>query len=182
MKIESLDMSWRLVRMKQTARIIVGCLCLLVCSALPSLAKEWRGIIPLHSTRADVLKLLGNPKHDKSDNREYFDLDNEKVIFGWIDSTCARKYPVSPDNTIGFEDLVLKISVIPKVPLKLDDLHLGWKIFSMNCLGDDCSAWSEEDGFGYYLRRAKVIELRYGPSAAEFEAWQQEHKTCVSSG
>jgi hypothetical protein len=44
-------------------------------------AKEWRGIIPLHSTRADVEKLLGPPPNDEaalyqpSDNRSIHNLD-----------------------------------------------------------------------------------------------------------
>jgi hypothetical protein len=26
-------------------------------------AKEWRGIMPLHTTRAEVIKLIGEPRH-----------------------------------------------------------------------------------------------------------------------
>src|SRR3954462_15219190 len=92
--------------MKQSAGMLVSCMCLLVFSATPSLSKEWRGIIPLRTTRADILKLLGNQKPGKSDPREYFDTDNETISFDCIDPTCARKYPIQPNNVIRSEDLV----------------------------------------------------------------------------
>jgi hypothetical protein len=60
-------------------------------------AKEWRGIIPLHSTRADVEKLLGPPPNDEaalyqpSDNRSIHNLDEEVVTIFYL----ARSNPAN---------------------------------------------------------------------------------------
>ena len=43
-----------------------------------SSAKEWRGIVPLQSTRQDVTRLLGNPS-DANSIRANYSLENEDV-------------------------------------------------------------------------------------------------------
>jgi hypothetical protein len=40
---------------------VIGCLGFLLCLVSSSDAKDWRGIVPLHSTRVDVEKLLEPP-------------------------------------------------------------------------------------------------------------------------
>ena len=91
--------------MKHSARILINILFMIVCTSITCVAKEWRGIVPLHSTRADVIKLLGNPTRSLEDSQEYFVLENETVKFEWIDPTCVRKYPVESEDEVRPDEL-----------------------------------------------------------------------------
>ena len=99
---------------------VLGCLCFLLCLVSSSDAKDWRGIVPLHSTRADVEKLLGPPPPPPSDGTQIYSLNAGRSIYklgegevyivyanenteGWND--CAGKVP---------EGTVLLIYVTPK--------------------------------------------------------------------
>jgi hypothetical protein len=77
--------------MRRISRILTGCLCLILYPALTCSAKEWHGIVPLHTTRAEVIKLLGTPKHTYT-NLEHFDVADDEVMIYWIDPTCERPY------------------------------------------------------------------------------------------
>jgi hypothetical protein len=73
-------------------------------------AKEWRGIVPLHSTRSDVEKLLGTPAIAR-DNFATYVLDHEKVTFDYAVGRCnerTAKWNV-PSGT------VVSIVVMPKL-------------------------------------------------------------------
>jgi hypothetical protein len=80
--------------------------------------KEWRGIVPMHSTRADVNRLLGTSPDFNTIRAKYF-LDNEDVyiVFSSDESyqACAKQLP---------KDTVLLIEVTPKTNLQLSDLRL----------------------------------------------------------
>jgi len=81
-------------------------------------AKEWRGIIPMHSTREDVNRLLGTSP-DFNDVRANYSLENEDVYIAFSNNgsyqECARRLP---------KDTVLLIQITPKTNLQLSDLHL----------------------------------------------------------
>jgi hypothetical protein len=169
--------------MKRSIRIMVGFLFLTLCSAIPCFAKEWRGIVPLHSTRADVLKILGDPKHTWETATEYYDLADEKVTIKWIDPTCERKYPVESEVASRPDDIVLAILVYPKKPLpskELDIPAVGYMTLGCHPNGP-CTVWSSEVGFGYTTSKGGVTNLHYEPSDAEFKAWLNDHKACQPS-
>jgi len=169
--------------MNHPIRTTIGCLCLLVLSTISCLAKEWRGIVPLHSTRSDVLSLLGNPKHSQLDYSEYFEVNGDKVTFEWIDPTCHRQYPVYPDQDVQPQDLVLNISVSLKRAISLDELgETPSKIYMMHCSGNNwCVFWDEKEGFAYTTSELGVTGLSYSPTKEEFKEWSEEHQGCVSS-
>jgi hypothetical protein len=82
-------------------------------------AKDWRGIKPLHSTRADVKRLLGE---SPDPCRCRYDLEKEVVSFtySWAEDPCATDipfFPKVPKNT------VLEITVRPKARIFFEDLH-----------------------------------------------------------
>ena len=75
--------------------------------AAPASAKEWRGIIPLHSAREDVHRILGKPE-SSSQNRlfdYYRSNDEEHVSIMYATEPCLGlvyywgNYSVS-DNTV----------------------------------------------------------------------------------
>ncbi len=82
---------------------------------------EWRGLVPLHSTRADVERLLGPPKlsHGFTDIYQTGD-ERADVLYsaGSCKMSGVERWNV-PANT------VLKIMITPKATLLVRDLHLS---------------------------------------------------------
>jgi hypothetical protein len=106
------------------------CGCLLLILGVVSEAKDWRGIIPLHSTREDVEKLLGPAHPPPSDGSWFYTLHEGRSIYHldegevyivftngkdpkWVD--CSGRVP---------SGTVLSIQVTLKKELTLRDLHL----------------------------------------------------------
>ena len=89
---------------------------LLLCSGEPSNVKGWRGIVPLHSTRADVEALLG-PGTNECKCGYY--LDKVNVFFVYSSSNCdnggAWNVPI---------DTVLRITVYAKPSPRFSDLKI----------------------------------------------------------
>jgi hypothetical protein len=90
----------------------------MILASLVGHAKEWRGIVPLHSTRQDVTRLFGISHDAKTFRADYsFEKENVFIVFSGDDSyqDCARRLP---------KDTVLLIVVTPKTNLQWSDLHL----------------------------------------------------------
>lgn len=81
-------------------------------------AKDWRGIVPLHSTRADVERLLGVSPHPCKCR---YDLGSERIkfIYSSEEDPCASGIPFWPRVP---RDTVLEILVRPKTKLLFSDL------------------------------------------------------------
>ena len=99
-------------------------LCLLLLMALGHeiAAKEWRSIIPLHSTRDDVTRLLGQPDKANDGSARYI-LEKEEVLvlYASPDSIdCLKHLPVGT---------VLLIQITPKRELLIADLQIDKKRF-----------------------------------------------------
>jgi hypothetical protein len=92
-------------------------------------AKGWRGIVPLHSTRADVERLLGPPPPPPNDGTRlytpdpdtplYF-LEDEEVGIGYMTEARAERMKCSAVPL----DTVLSISVMLKKHPLLSDLGI----------------------------------------------------------
>jgi len=76
-------------------------------------AKEWRGIVPLHSTRSDVIRLLGSPNLDY----DRYELDDGTVSILYSDGPCKTGWDVPKDT-------VIDIMFQPDDDLTLSDLRL----------------------------------------------------------
>jgi hypothetical protein len=184
--------------MKHRLTLLIGCLLLLPLT-VPCSAKEWRNILPLKTTRAEALQLLGTPLHGSSDEGEYFEIDNQTVTIRWARPDCSGQGLIVDEQLAGADALVYQITVKPKVPLKLSDLGLpsqsditsspskysGWLSQSINCSGggekgawDNCSILIGQEGFGYATSKAGVIALYYFPTDEEAKAWNQKHQPC----
>lgn len=170
-------------------RIIVRTLCLsflILVSGYSCIAKEWRGIIRLRSTRAEVIKSLGNPKHQWN-NPEFFEVDIGTVEFQWIDPTCVRKYPVQPLAAITADDIVFQISITLKAPISLKELGFpDRQNVSLNCSGNsadgpwsNCFIWDSDGGLGYATSKDGVTSVSYGATSADFKEWKQNHSACI---
>lgn len=140
---------------------------LLVVASEYSVANEWRGITPLRSTRADVVRLF----NQCSDQREAcaFTLGNDKVYIlfsgGLTDDhgDCARRLP---SETVMFIDVELKAT--PKIKsLNLDKKQFRTfnpaEPYKMEVKG----YWTESDGLLINTLRGKVIQIDYLAAAAD---------------
>ena len=81
-------------------------------------AKDWRGLIPLHSTRDVVTRLLG-PSPDSNNIRARYSLEKEDVYIVFasdeLNSSCTGGVP---------KDTILLIQITPKTKLRLSDLRI----------------------------------------------------------
>jgi hypothetical protein len=98
--------------------LILGCLVVF----LPRTAdgKAWRGIVPLHSTRADVERLLGPANIEDSG----YDIDGARVLITYSSQGCQEGLPGSwnvPANT------VVSISVSSTKEITLTDVLVAGK-------------------------------------------------------
>jgi hypothetical protein len=150
----------------KTAKLLLS-VCALLAAALTSHAKGWRGIVPLHSTRADVERLIGKP------NAEYerYDLGDERADIFYQRHVCSEgaQWDVPLDTVTG-------ISVYPKKALRLADLRLDPGKYKKG--GDSYSQgrtvyWNKEEGIAYHVSERssrdddRVMEIYYQPAAGD---------------
>jgi hypothetical protein len=129
---------------------------------MTAVGKEWRGIVPLHSTRNDVERLFGLSSYGGGYAYEF---ENERVFFQYQypDNQCGRIYgqwnvplntvievTVYPKNKILFSSLKLKIS-----KLKETKIHISGRYRYFN----------EEEGISYAVDNGVVAQISYLPSA-----------------
>jgi hypothetical protein len=116
---------------------------LFVLAIAPSLsARGWRGIIPLHSTRVEVERLLGKPT---GECQCHYETDAEFVRVDYAKGLCAGW----PSGWRVPADTVLAFRVGTKSDLRFSDLHI-----------DDPKFWKTYDDafFAYYANRLEGIQ------------------------
>lgn len=102
------------MRMKLSATVAI-LVCLVVFTPRAASGKGWKGIVPLHSTRADVDKLLGPPKGEDSG----YEIGGEQVLISYPSQGCQEGLPGGwkvPSNT------VISITISPAKDLQLADV------------------------------------------------------------
>ena len=85
-------------------------------------AREWRGIEPLNSMRADVERILGSPWHQFSGKHSIYLVDHALVEITFADQSdpgaCSGRVPLGT---------VLSIFVLPQGDVSLSDLEIDLK-------------------------------------------------------
>jgi hypothetical protein len=154
--------------MKRLIKAIVCCLCLSL--AAVSHAKEWRGIVPLHSTRADVHKILGKPTIDEGSAVEGFDIEGVRVLVMYSRQRCEQGLPADWGNWDVPPDTVVNIVVPFANEVRLSDLKLPDI--------EKYKWYTDDDGITYYHdkkagllysvnRSGAVYFITYGPAEAD---------------
>jgi hypothetical protein len=142
----------------------IFCFLLILNSAAICSAKEWRGIVPLHSTRADVERLLGPLPKDLP----IYYLPNETVYVNFAEQPCDGRdntkwnVPlgtvtgiwVKPKSLVKIEDLNLNISKFEKVPGPSDTYGLFYYV-------------DREEGFSVGISNGLVTEYTYVGTAKD---------------
>ena len=172
--------------------VLICIVALLAVAALPCSARQWRGFVPLLTSRDQVLNAIGNTKHSSSDQGEYFDLPNEVVTFRWIHSDCGTDQSVANDKDLRLTDVILQITVRPKVMVRIEDsesrakshTYRDWLLGDVSCIGNgensiwNCTLWYGQNGFGYSTSRTNVTALYYFATDAATKDWDATHKFC----
>jgi hypothetical protein len=99
---------------------MIPCLCTVLAVVGASQAKGWRGLVPLHSTRTDVERLLGAPKESRGVGFKYETKDEQVFVF--YSAGPCKESPLNDWNVP--RDTVLSITVHPNAKLLVDDLKL----------------------------------------------------------
>jgi hypothetical protein len=139
-----------------------------VCSA-----KDWRGIVPLKSTRADVEKLVGVPKQ-RSEVGSYYRFHDEIAVVWFQSQPCDQcswdwHVPVGTVTTIG----VIPLSAHAPKPSDVD----GFKSKDNN--GGFVYYTNEVDGLTIETHKGKVTSLQDGPEK-RFENLRCVPKDCIA--
>lgn len=127
-----------------------------------SVAGDWRGIVPLRSTRADVERLLGQPTQG---SRTVYVTSDEKVEVTYSQIPCDYGWRVRLDTVISF-------SVYPNTLPKLAELKLLESKYSKRKdphLNSIYYYMDEAEGITYTIdvERGEVKAVEYYPSAKD---------------
>jgi hypothetical protein len=145
--------------------LILGCVCCLLIS-IPVTAKEWRGIVPLHSTRADVRKLLGKPHSEESPSSDLYEVAEGRVDIMYVREKCEQGLPANWGNWNVPPDTVVNISISLNKPIPLTELGVP-NIKRFEWYTDDSSTTYYHDkkqGIEYEVQDKKVTSITYGPT------------------
>ena len=137
-------------------------------AAASTSAKDWRGIVPLHSTRADVERLLGPPETDRG-FIIFYTIDFSRVSFHFPQSTCGQ--PGSLWNVA--PNIVTEIWVthqqLHEVRLSDVDVRKGFRTEKDPELGDILNYINDAEGIRYEVDTPSGIIglMQYFPPAKE---------------
>lgn len=152
---------------------IITCICGLLAIISPAQTQGWRGIVPLHSTRADVEQLIGLPMMP---NGITYDLKNERVNIVYSDGGCAKGQPSEWNVPLG---TVIGITIYPQTKLMLSDLRIDLNRFKkfINPRNPDSVYYNNEDeGISIGTRsNEEVVVVQYLPAAKD------SHLRCSNS-
>jgi hypothetical protein len=142
----------------------------------PSSGKGWRGITPLHSTRADVERLLGPPEEPDKKHVSVHKLENEVVSIIY-----ATGPPCGEDMPSGWQvhaGIVVDITVAPRTTMRLSDLKLDeskYKRMDGGHLSDVAYYINKEEGIEVEVIKDEVASITY------FPAEEDNHLHCPKS-
>jgi hypothetical protein len=146
--------------------------CLALSTTVVSQEKGWRGIVPLHSTREDVEKLLG-PSADKRYGATY-DLGSEAVTFIYSIGPCTKERKNGwnvPEYT------VLRICVSSAIKPRFSELKVDkeklQKIRDPE-LTDVFYYIDNEKGIEYEVQNDLITTTTYLPTAKDKDLWCSE--------
>ena len=122
--------------------------------------KEWRGIFPLHSTRQDVVRILGRPN-----DSGLYNLSDAVVLVSYSTGTCKEGVIWNVPR-----DTVLSISVSPREALEISDLSLNlsqYQVVADKHLSGILYYNNAEEGVHITTDRQTVRRIDYLPPAKD---------------
>jgi hypothetical protein len=148
----------------------ISFLFLVLIAIAPPQANSWHGIVPLHSTRADVERILGSPTPDsKAKDAADYRTANERIFVLYSTGPCD----VKPSNGWNApRGTVIKVSVEPNVKPKLSDFKLDESKYEKNRdpeLPDYMYYTDDENGIVITVNTAEGVltNITYWPTSKE---------------
>ncbi len=163
--------------MKSTSLKFATSLVILFLSAVVSHAEQWRGIIPLKSTRADVERLLGKPNHSGR-----YQFENERADIEYATGSCNIADRCECFVSV---DTVIEIYVELEVELSFSTLNIDKVKFEKKIFPEDPNLAiysNDERGIIYAVseRDDEVTTIQYLPSAKDCEKVLKKQKSSRS--
>ncbi|MBC8028497.1 MAG: hypothetical protein H7Z16_00130 [Pyrinomonadaceae bacterium] len=132
-------------------------------------AKDWRGITPLKSTRADVERLLGK------ETRGSYEFTDERASIRYSQDPCEGPYqPLRKDycECLVPKDTVLSIHVIPRVYKKFSPLQLDGTTYRREVSRPGSTEFiysKSEEGVTYTVdeSRDRIVAVDYAACAKD---------------
>jgi hypothetical protein len=155
--------------LKVIARL-VSCVCVMLSAAPLSPAKEWRGIVPLHATRANVERRFGKPRAGSN----MYEFKTERAYVVYSDGSGCAKESESEWNVP--RDTVLSIIVTPKVTMRFSALNIDLKRYKKDKdpeVPTHVYYKDKEAGRTYEVFEGGgkddglILHIEYGPSAKD---------------
>ena len=132
-------------------------------------AKGWRGIVPLHTTRAEVERLLGPPTEQQTEYSVVYRTENETVIIYY-----ARGLPCGIGEKYGQwrvpRDTVESIFITPNMGSPLSKLTIDESKYKKSSGGhraEDIYYVNEQDGESLRVFQNEVMDITYSPAASD---------------
>lgn len=152
-------------------KVSIVCVATLLLMASMTQAKEWHGIVPLHSTRADVERLFGQPQSDYW----HYNFEEERAHITYADGQCEEGLPGGWNVS---KDTVIEIYTMPKKNLKLSDISLPGKDYQQIRAAHTQHIYyvDAEEGVRYTVLEGIVQNISYIPSAKDKSASCGEYK------
>ena len=158
-------------------RRLLPIILLLLVSTSTALAKDWRGILPMHSTRQDVEALLGPPP-PLPEGRAYTS-DETRLSYHLADADvfivfASKEFQKRNNCEMVAHGTVMMIEVTPKDEMFVSNLKLDEKVFrkfhSAKTPGVDYEAFfDEQEGLIIRVSEGKVDRMVYLASAPDRE-------------
>lgn len=157
-----------MTRIRNKFRFVFA-ICLLLSQAEAAAAKPWRGIIPLHSTRLQVRKLLGKPIIGGDGLIDLYELKEGRVHVMYARHPCEEGLPADWGNWRVPRDTVVNISIqlhqeIPLRKLRIRNIE-RYKWYT----GDSGATYYHDRarGLEYQVQDGMVTAITYGPMARD---------------
>jgi len=128
--------------------------------------KGWRGIVPLHSMRADVERLLGSPDDPKKEHSVVYNTSHETVI---VDFATGQPCD-SRDGWNVSSGTVTDLVITPKRKFPVDDLGIDLSAYTRRPdqhRPDIVTFVNEDRGESITVYQGEVQYLHYFPSASD---------------
>src|SRR5438270_11796877 len=146
----------------------VSCFALILFLSVIGQGKPWRGIVPLHSTRADVRRLLGNPIFQTRLNDTY-ESEAGQVTVLYTLQACEEGRPADWGNWNVPSETVINIQIalekaVPVRSLKIKNLR-RYKWYTDNAGATYYRL--RRTGLEYQVQEHQITAITFGPAATD---------------
>jgi len=147
---------------------IILVVCVVLISVNLARAKSWRGLEPLHSTRADVLRLFGRPIDDKYSYEWRYDFPEGRAAISFSSGDpCVEGLPGGWKLP---KDIVLEIEIYPRVEKKMEEVLTPSKEYEDIHAAHTAHVFyvDSEEGITFTVGGQGTVEsITYGPTAKD---------------